>query len=173
LSGPFDYPDNPEALDAIGRLERRGAAIGPRDEQWIHVELVPPYEGNPIVDADVAQIVDDVNLIGNVWCLDLTETPITDAAMPQLGRLQCVRALHLYGTLITDNGLPFLISIPHLEDLSIGLTQTTDAALPVLSRFRFLQKLDIGHTGISLAGARRLEDTMKHVEMWFGEGFVE
>jgi len=117
-TGPLDYRSDPAKWEACGRLEKRfRAAIGEIDEQSVHVEVKPRWEPNAtgavaftqvVQDDDIAQVVEDVNTLGNVVTLDLTENNITDAAVKHLQKLRDVSELWLTSTKITAKGVSAL-----------------------------------------------------------------
>jgi hypothetical protein len=121
-TGPLDYRSDPAKWEACGRLEKRfKAAIGEIDEQSVHVEVTPRWEPNTtgavdftqvVQDDDIAQVVENVNTLGNVGTLDLTENDITDRrAAPQKapGRFRAVAhstKIAAKGVAVLERALP-------------------------------------------------------------------
>ncbi|MFO0806368.1 MAG: hypothetical protein U0791_24965 [Gemmataceae bacterium] len=79
-TSPADYRNDPAKLEACVRLEGRfKAAIGEYDSRSVHVEVKPRCRplgsgevefAQVISDLDVANVVEDVNTLGNVvFCL--------------------------------------------------------------------------------------------------------
>jgi hypothetical protein len=102
---PFDAIRNdPEKWAALGRLERTGC-VGKHDADSIHVELRPSYLKPPFIDEHLPQAVADVNTVGIVAIVDLSETGITDAALPYLKLLRNLKQLWLTGTRMTDEAV--------------------------------------------------------------------
>jgi len=60
--------------------------------------------------------------------LKLNETSISDAAIAELPRMKCLRALNIQRTAVTDEAIDDLLAIPRLKELIIAETQITDAA---------------------------------------------
>jgi hypothetical protein len=76
VADPLDFPRDSEQWHAIARLEGLGAAIGPRDVEWIHVELTPGFFANGemlpgLTDDRIPAVVADINALGKVWTLAL------------------------------------------------------------------------------------------------------
>jgi hypothetical protein len=158
MSDAYDeWRRDPLKWEACNRLEKLGAAIGPIDEKTVHVEFHPPFEGMPIQDDDIPGIVHDVNLLGNVATLDVSEAPITDQGMKHLGLLRNLRELHLIGTKITDDGVKFLVAIPRLNALTLSGTEVSDGSISYLIKMKSLQFLQLYGTKISPKGIAKLK----------------
>src|SRR5258708_6601220 len=96
---PFDaFHTEPAKGAACERLEVQfKASIGEYDQTSVHIEVKPRFLPDAtgefvftqiIHDADVAQVVEDVNTLGNVRILDLTENHITDGVIEDLKKLK-------------------------------------------------------------------------------------
>jgi internalin A len=79
--------------------------------------------------------------------LNLSETPITDAGLKELSRLQQLRRLNLSGCAkVTDAGVKALTAHTGLQVLWLpGCEKVTDAALKDLSGLKELQEVEIGN----------------------------
>ncbi len=108
MADPLAYSSDPEKVQACRRLELKYlAAIGKVDEDSVHVEIMPRWRhdatGNDVFtqiigDEDIPAIVEDVNALGNVAVLNLTENDITDASLPSLRLLRNLKQLWLGNT---------------------------------------------------------------------------
>jgi hypothetical protein len=127
-----DFRTDPIKGAACERLEKLGAAIGAIDDDTVHVELKPGWKATPIGDSDLAGVVDDVNTLGNVGTLDLSETAITDKSIAEIKRLTTVTALYLTSVNITDEALGNIAAISTLKEVALtgpGVTEDGVAAL--------------------------------------------
>lgn len=89
---------------------------------------------------------------GDVWFLDLSRLPVTDADLRPLSRFQRLAVLHVDGTQVTDAGLEGLRRFPLLHTLTLTGCRVTDAGIPALSSIPHLQNLEIDETDVTDEG---------------------
>ena len=105
-------------------------------------------------DADVERLL---ALRENLTHLDLSRSPITDAAIAALGRMTNLQNLRLEGTAITDAGLAALAPLQQLTTLNLNQTRATDVALATLRRLKSLQKIYLWDTAVTADGVTGLQ----------------
>lgn len=159
------WRSDPRKWQACQRLEILGAAIGPIYEGTVHIELMRHRDGTPIEDAELRGIVDDVNALGNVTTLDLSETLNTDHGAKELARLHTVENLYLGSTKVTDQALSFLRALPKLKGLVLSGTAVTDDGILLLSSLKSLEFLQLFATSVTKRAVSALEEQIQGLQV--------
>ena len=89
--------------------------------------------------------------------VDLSDRPVSDDVLRQVGQLTTLRELSLASTPITNAGLTHLTGLKRLRKLNLYHTQITDAGLVHLKRLVNLQELTLIDTPTSRAGVADLQ----------------
>ena len=84
----------------------------------------------------------------------LNYTRITDAAMPQLEKLEQLQELGLIRTRVTDKSMPIVGRFTQLADLNLDYTDVGDKGLEALGGLTKLQRLSLDSTNVTDASAR-------------------
>jgi uncharacterized membrane protein/mono/diheme cytochrome c family protein len=102
-----------------------------------------------------------------VW-LDMSESAITDKAMPLIARFKHLTRLKLDNTGITDTGLKHLKELPHLRTLNLYGTRVSDRGLQLLPACKQLKNIYLWQTQATPQGVAALQQAMgKQVEINF------
>jgi internalin A len=88
--------------------------------------------------------------------LDLSHTPVTDADLKELARLEHLHALSLFGTQVTGAGIRHLAGLRQLRWLNLGNTAVTDATVKELAGLKGLESLNLFQTQLTGAGLKEL-----------------
>ena len=140
----------------LRKLESLGAAITPltSDRVFLAVNL-----GNApsFTDEQVDLLVQLKNQI--LW-LDLSETGITDKALPGIGQLKHLTRLKLDNTAITDAGLAPVTRLPRLRALNLYGTQVSDKGLKALQGCKSLQVVYLWRTQVTAPGVAALQTAL-------------
>jgi uncharacterized membrane protein/mono/diheme cytochrome c family protein len=94
-----------------------------------------------------------------VW-LDLSETAITDKAMPLIAQFQHLTRLKLDNTAITDAGLVHLQKLAHLRTLNLYGTQVSDKGLQQLAGCKTLKSIYLWQTRATTQGVAALQQAL-------------
>jgi uncharacterized membrane protein/mono/diheme cytochrome c family protein len=116
------------------------------------------------------------NLSGQIVWLKLSNTKITDASMPSVGKLSNLVKLHLNHTAITDKGIEQLANLKYLEYLNLFDTQISDAALLKLAQLKSLKKVFLWQTKVTKTGVENLKKAIPGIEVdmgWEGPALVD
>lgn len=105
-------------------------------------------------DADVERLL---AVRENMTHLDLSRSPVTDAALAAIGRMTNLQSLRLDGTAVTDAGVAALASLQQLTTLNLNRTRVTDVALFTLRRLKSLQKIYLWDTAVTAEGVTGLQ----------------
>ncbi len=89
--------------------------------------------------------------------LGLSNTPVKDAAMPDIARLLNVKLVNLHNTPITDQALPLLAKSHSIRLLKLTSTKITNEGLQALTALNALRMLYLSDTYITDEGLRHLE----------------
>ena len=121
--------------------------------------------GHPIVGADLSTLPitdDDVREVirqaPDIWCLNLTDTNITDACLSELQFAPKLKVLSLGNTAITDSGLEHLSQVKGLDTLSLFGTPISGTGLEHLRDLTALQELNLQRTRITDESLRILQE---------------
>jgi hypothetical protein len=112
-------------------------------------------EGKAATDADIALFCQAFPQSRQV---DLGATPISDAALRNVGRLPQLTLLSLGNTKVTDTGLRHLTGLANLSILELDNVPIDDAGLMELSRLPRLYRLALSGTGVTDAGLSHLHN---------------
>ncbi len=88
--------------------------------------------------------------------LGLNNTPVTDAAMPELARLQELRLLNLHNTKITDDGVALIAKSKQIRLLKLSRSQVTDAGVAHLTEMPSLKMVYLGESSVTDEGLQHL-----------------
>jgi internalin A len=133
----------------------------PRWPKWLVDRIGVDYFGH--VTTVFARHSSDAELahIGNLSRLEyliLGESPVTDAGLVHLERLNNLRALNLqHNTNVSDAGLVHLKSLTSLRELGLGDTAVSDAGLVHIKRMPHLTALGLEGTNVGDAGLVHLK----------------
>ncbi|MGV3503650.1 MAG: c-type cytochrome domain-containing protein [Adhaeribacter sp.] len=149
----------------LRKLEGLGAAITPltADRVFLAVNLgtAPSF-----TDEQVNLLLQLRNQI--LW-LDLSETAITDRALPAIGKLKHLTRLKLDNTRITDAGLPAITGLQKLRALNLYGTQVSDQGLKTLQQCKSLQVVYLWRTQVTAPGVAALQTALgDQAEVNFG-----
>jgi hypothetical protein len=140
--------------DAIKAIDELGGTYGVRivgpkwlqallgDEKYFYdatrVSFGPYNQGynpsHPFKDADLARMIDHINVFDSFNTLDLNGSSITDEGLRDLKRLRNIEILWLSGTSVTDNCLPYLSDLKSLREVDLTVTQVTDVGAAKLQQ---------------------------------------
>lgn len=102
-----------------------------------------------------------------IW-LDMSESAITDKAMPGIARFKHLTRLKLDNTAITDAGLSHLQKLPHLRTLNLYGTRVSDKGLQRLAACKQLKHIYLWQTQASSQGVAALQQALgQQVEINF------
>lgn len=103
-----------------------------------------------------------------LW-LDLSETAITDNALPLIARFKNLTRLRLDNTRVTDAGIVHLKALPGLRSLNLYGTKVSDKGLQALHACKNLEAVYLWQTQVTAPGVAALQDALgKQVEINFG-----
>ncbi len=105
-------------------------------------------------DADVERLL---AVRENITHLELSRSPVTDAALAAIGRMTNLQSLRLDGTAVTDAGMPALATLQQLTALNLNQTRISDQALGTLRRLKSLQKIYLWDTAVTADGVSALQ----------------
>ena len=108
------------------------------------------------------------NLSKQIVWLKLSNTKITDAALPSIGKLGNLVKLHLNNTAVTDKGIDNLVNLTNLEYLNLFNTKITDASLVKLSKIKSLKKVFLWQTKVTKPGVEALKKALPGIEVDMG-----
>lgn len=126
----------------------------------IGISPMPLAEGNNhlmVTFTGFQQITDDqINALQEindqlVW-LNLGHTPVTDAQLEGISRLNNLRVLYLNNTNVSDAGVAKLAPLEELRWLSLVGTSITDASIPTFEKFKNLTDLFLFQTKLTEKG---------------------
>jgi hypothetical protein len=126
-SGPVTRPGAIRRLQIHRRLQRLAL-------RWAN-----------IADGDLAVVAQ----LSRLEELNLNETPVTDAAMAQVGGSKRLEKLELHHAKITDSGLRDIAKLPRLRRLRLSATEIGDNGVRQLRNLKHLHDLDLEHTRIT------------------------
>jgi hypothetical protein len=98
--------------------------------------------------------------------LHLTDTKITDAAIPEIAKLSSLQKLYLGQTKISDASMPYVAQLTSLQALYLHSTNITDAALPHISQLTSLRKLSLSNTKVTDAGIVHIANLTSLQSLW-------
>lgn len=87
--------------------------------------------GNSNIDDEDVWNIDD---LGNLWLLDLSNTNVTTAGISRLSGHKNLEFLFLTGTAVDDDVIPVLASLPSLRSVYLRNTRVTEEAKKELRR---------------------------------------
>jgi HEAT repeat protein len=121
--------------------------------------------GYGVTDRDLARLAG----LHNLRLLDLSESPVGDAALEQIAGFEQLEWLILCDTQITSAGLAHLARLTRLRSLSLGGCEITDQGLDQLQHLPALEALDLRKTPVTDAGMRSLADCKQLKSIWLDE----
>ncbi len=117
-------------------------------------------------DADMALLS---KIRTNIIWLDMSETNITDQAMPFLKNYPHLTRLSLDQTKVSDKGLVHLQALPRLKYLNLYGTKVTDQGLKLVADCKSLKSIYLWQTQVTQQGVAALQQRVgKEVEINFG-----
>lgn len=149
----------------LQQLEKMGVTFTPLTPD--HTLLAANLVNNPgFSDEQVSQLLALKDQI--VW-LDLSETAITDKALPLIARFKHLTRLQLDNTAITDAGVAHLQQLRQLRTLNLYGTHISDKGLSALQSCKNLKSIYLWHTQATAQGVAALQQAMgQQVEINFG-----
>jgi hypothetical protein len=149
----------------LAKIRAMGVVVSPltHDNRFISLNMVnaPAFS-----DADMALLT---KLSSNVIWLDMSETAITDQAMPFLKNYIHLTRLSLDQTKVSDKGLVHLQSLPRLKYLNLYGTKVTDQGLKQVANCKNLKSIYLWQTQVTPQGVAALQQRVgKEVEINFG-----
>jgi len=149
----------------IVELEKLGVAFTSLtpDHTFLGANLVNTIH---FADQEVSLLLQLKNQL--IW-LDMSQTNITDKALPQLTQLKYLTRLSLDNTSITDAGITHLVKLPALRFLNLYGTKVTDQSLKVLEACKGLEVLYLWQTQVTAQGVAALQKARgESIEINFG-----
>ncbi|CAF5037063.1 unnamed protein product, partial [Rotaria magnacalcarata] len=132
---------------ALRELQQKG---GPR-------KLTLPSRST---DGDLAKLLSSGSF-GNLECLSLAFTHVTNACAEQLIKLPALRYLNLWSTQFGDAGLELISEhLNRLQVLNLCETQVTDKGLNYLVCMKMLRKLNLNSTHLSSVTFEALKEKL-------------
>jgi hypothetical protein len=117
------------------------AGLAPHAEQVRVLVLTD----RPVTDDDLRRLP----VLPRLRRLDLTGTPITDAALPvAVERAPALHELDLSATRVTDAGLAGLAAAAELQELALVDTSISDAGLAAIARLRSLVIVNLRRSAV-------------------------
>jgi Leucine-rich repeat (LRR) protein len=118
-----------------------------REAGWLHLL--------PLATAQYARraTADD-----QIYSMNFTRTPITNAGLKELRGLKSLASLYLGNTAVTDEGLKEVKHLEGLSTLNLMLTKVTDTGLKELKGLKKLTRLDLNNTKVTDEGLKQLKD---------------
>lgn len=163
----WEVPESQQAIfihaveDALGLKD--GAPL-PKD--WRHQLLKLDLGGKPEFNDVGLQLVQDLRHLESV---ELSGTRISSAGVRSLlTRLPMLKELGLSQTSITDDALPSLTNCRRLSHLALASTQISDDGLRHLGVLANLRELDLSTTSVSDAGLKHLAFLAKLAHLKIG-----
>ena len=145
----------------VAVLEKAGLRVMPLSKTNNQLEI-SAINAPSLTDGQVAVLA---KLSPQVVWLKLSDTRITDAAMPTVAMLKNLQKLHLERTVLTDAGLKQLTALPYLEYLNLYGTRITDAGLASLAGLKALRTVYVWQTDVTPAGIAALKKALPNVEI--------
>jgi internalin A len=129
------------------------------DRSLLHLAKTPP--GLEFVYIDGAQVIDKglIELLQKQKSLHLlvvSDSKMTDLAMPEIGKLKDLTNLTLAGTGITGKGIKNLLDLRHLSTLDLARTDISDAGLQEIKQLTSISTLSLDGTKVTDAGILQL-----------------
>ena len=183
LEPPADVRDILDRMSSEAKEAAFAMQVPPADPEAIAaleeigVLVMPLSQETNLLQAQFLNVIDDftddhLNLLlplaEQITWLNLGRTPVTDAAMPVIGRLKNLTRLHLEKTNVTDNGLAHLKDLEHLTYLNLYGTRVTDAGLTHLTGLKNLRSLYLWQSDVTREGADRLAAAIPGLEINLG-----
>ena len=163
-----EIPDSPvKAPDAalLAKIRALGVVVSPLtpDNRFLSINMVnaPAFS-----DANMALLS---KISTNIIWLDMSETNITDQAMPFLKNYPHLTRLSLDQTKVSDKGLVHLQALPRLKYLNLYGTKVTDQGLKLVADCKSLKSIYLWQTQVTPQGVAALQQRVgKEVEINFG-----
>lgn len=140
----------------LQKLEALGVAFTPLTPD--HVFLAANMVNTPGFSDQQLELL--LKLREQIVWLDLSESQITDKAMPLLARFPHLTRLKLDNTGITDAGLESLKKMTRLRSLNLYGTQVSDKGLRLLPACKSLKNLYLWQTQATPQGVATLQQAM-------------
>jgi len=154
-------PD-PKVIVALEKLGVAFTSLTP-DHTFLGANLVNTTN---FTDQEVTLLLQLKNQL--IW-LDMSQTNITDSALPQLTQLKYLTRLSLDNTSITDAGITHLVKLPALRFLNLYGTKVTDESLKILEACKGLKVLYLWQTQVTAQGVAALQKARgESIEINFG-----
>lgn len=147
-------PANPQVVEELGR---KGFIVTPiaQGRNFLQVRL---SGGINSVDATLLEALSP--LAEQLVWLDLSNAPVSDAALTGIGKLKNLVRLHMEQTAVTDAGLPSLQGLQNLEYLNLYGTAVTDKGIQELAKLKKLKSLYVWQTKVSKNGIATLQKSL-------------
>jgi hypothetical protein len=147
--------------------------MGPHKEYGLHrfSESLEDLDASKAVPAFKARglrsgVLESLPAPTTAFGLDLSRTPIPDAGLKELAKLQQLTSLDLSRTRITDAGLKELAKLQQLTSLDVRETKITDAGLKEVAKLQQLTSLNLRRCDeITDAGVAELKKALPKCEI--------
>ena len=152
----------------IREIERLGGRVetDPRGPRWIR-NLV----GDQRMKLFDEVVKVDLFITSFAGAID-TQTPVSDATLGCIGRLNGLKFLRLSNTTVTDSGVARLAGLTRLESLSLAMTQVTDGGLVHLKGMTGLKRLYLSETHVTDAGLSQVKGLTNLDLLWINDTLV-
>jgi Leucine Rich repeat len=158
-SGGVTRAGSLRALDRHTQLESlalRWAEVAPTD--YVVLQKLNRLERLNLSDTPITdECLANIGGIKTLKCLDLHHATITNAGIEYLAQLPRLERLWLSGTKVGDEGIALLRGHPTLTDLDLGYTTITDDSLSHVATISRLSQLDVAATAVTDHGLSFLE----------------
>lgn len=137
-------------------------AIQKEEKDWIQgfrAKLNKPIQAPPVSGLTGAQGY-YAGENGQITGVDFSYTPITQADLERVAKIESVERLILAGTMINDDGLAVLKNMPNLKRLNIWYTSISDAGVVHLKELKGLTELRLDEQNFSEEGLQTLRDAL-------------
>lgn len=111
---------------------------------------------SPITDAHLRC----VSRLDMLETLDLSNTRITGATLPLLRHSRRLKTLILDDSMFTDKACSHLVNVRQVKYLRLDNTSITDTSIPYLEQLHSLRLLSLNNTKISVTAYRRLSKSL-------------
>lgn len=155
---------SPPDAEKMNAFKSKGVMIKSlsNDSNWLQVTIDK--------NLPVAELLAELALAfpEQITWLDLKETPISDADLAPVSNFKHLTRLRLEKTGITDNAMEHLQGLNYLEFLNIYGSKVGDQGIEKLAELRNLRRVYAWESGVTIAGAKQLEEKMGQLEVNLG-----
>lgn len=161
---PTEKGKAPDAA-VLQKLRSLGVVVSPltKDNAYVALNMVNAPTFSDANMPLLAQLKDNI-----IW-LDMSETAISDKALPHLKGFKNLTRLSLDQTAVSDAGLVSLPALPRLKYLNLYGTKVSDQGLKKIAGYKSLKSIYLWQTKVTSQGVTALQRQVgAGVEINFG-----